>query len=46
MSSPGQILPPLLCDLVENHVIAPDILVICGDAEEGFADGAVGDGIL
>ena len=27
---------------VENHVIAPDTSVICGDAEEGLADGAIG----
>ena len=31
---------------VVNHVIAPDISVICGGAEEGLADGAVGDRVL
>ena len=31
---------------VVNHVIATDISVICGDAEEGLADGAVDDRAL
>ena len=36
----------LTAPFVVNHVIAPDISVICGDAEERLADGAVGDRVL